>query len=197
MVSTEDRKLAIPEWCRTEFSAQINSLQSELDRCKEQVKQASERMDYITKIFKFCAQELDGFELSQPESLERVSKILGILGWETEPSSNNNLFQLVDENDTPVLLYVNTDNKPPDRNELGSLLLAQTELWQKTGVEATAVILYAGPAHLDQTLAQFAKKRQISFLPLSTLLRKSAEVLLGELDPDDVRKSVLQSLEGI
>jgi hypothetical protein len=153
-------------------------------------------VDYIQNIFQFCSQSLSGLDFASNEVTPALCKVFDVLGWKANPTSSSAaMLSLKSESGNVTFASVAIAGLP-ERSHLGALIVAQTELWQGNGAEASAFVIYDdekyGPA--SDEIVSSAKKRSVGVLSKMALLKKVAKVLLAEADPDDTRLAVLQEM---
>jgi hypothetical protein len=198
MQATTERRLDAPAWCVTDFPDQVRNLVTELDTCKKQVEAASKRIEYIQKIFAYCAQATDWLNFADENVVSGVVKVLDVAGWKaTVDPSNPQLLRLEDEVNPTVFALVALGAEPPARAHVSVLIKRQTDWWQDTGVEPKAFIIYSGEGkEVDADLQPVLAKKSMGLLAKKDLLKLAAEVLLKETDPDDLRMSFLMRIAG-
>jgi hypothetical protein len=199
--TVQEKTTSMPSWFASEFPDQVQKMQADLDQCREQVRKASMRIEYIQNIFRFCAQSLDSLDFNDPKVIPGLTPVLDVLGWKMSTAAPDQSVQsapsvliLKDENDKVTFAHASI-GAAPNRTQLGALIVAQTELWQGTGTEAKALVFYdeqLGP--IPSELCSFAAKRSIGLISKSTLVRNAAEVVLAEADPDELRESILAGI---
>jgi hypothetical protein len=191
-----DNGTQLPTWCAEAFPDQVSKMQNDLANSLDQIKKASAQVDYIQNTFQFCSQSLSGLDFANNEVTTALCKVFDVLGWKATPtSSESGMLTLKNESGNVTFASIAIAGIP-ERTHLGALIVAQTELWQANGAEASAFVIYDeekyGP--VSEEIIASAKKRSVGVLPKMVLLKNVAKVLLAEADPDDTRLGVLQEM---
>jgi hypothetical protein len=192
-----------PDWCGKVSFSELQDMQQQLDHLNETVRKAKIKITDIEERIRKLGEIKDALLSASGHKLQTsCAKVFELLGWNTEPSIDENReIYLKDGDKVQAIVRIVYTTQQPNRSELAELSQSVIAYWDKTDVEPKGILLAS--THADRhprereeedfstSIQEFARRKNLCLVNALQLLSIYREVALRDGDAGSIRERIL------
>ncbi len=197
--------LNVPDWCRQFSFSYLDELKKDQASLASQLQDIQARLNTVESRIASVEQLKCALLGGEGDPLkEACALVLSRLGWTINHSNaaNNELLLLNVDHPDAIVRLVRSENHC-DRSEVAQVAESAISFWERHDIEPKGVLIACtwtnvSPAHRSQKdfedpVAEFARKKNLCLLSTVQLLGIYRDLELGTVNPDLVRKQILDT----